>query len=152
MTPWSRPDPEFILNRLQDEMSRMVERVWHGGLSTRPFDGQEWAPAVDIYEHPDRYVAYFEVPGVNGNEIEISHAAGSITIRGKKEPVTETGEHVRALRTERRFGAFLRAIDLPPDVDAGRLSARCTGGVLEITLPKSEAARPKTVKVTVTEG
>lgn len=151
MAMWPRPDPDFILNRLQDEMARMVERVWHGGVSTRPFDGQEWAPAVDMVEHPDRYVIYFEVPGVHGNEIEVTHAGGAITVRGKKEPPAELSETVRGMKAERRYGSFMRSVELPADADANRMSARCTSGVLELTVPKSESARPKTVKVTVAE-
>jgi len=149
MSPWPMQDPEFFINRLQDEMGRLVERVWHGGVSTRPFDGQEWAPAIDMYEHPERYVLYVEVPGVHPNEIDVSHAGSTLTLRGRKEPTTETSEHVRPVRTERRFGSFCRTLDLPADVEASRLSARCTSGVLEISLPKTESSRPRSVRIDV---
>ncbi len=149
MLRWPMQDPEFFLNRLQDEMGRMVERVWHGGVSTRPFDGQEWAPPVDVFEHPDRYVFFLEIPGVNANEIDVSHAGGTLTVRGRKEAATETGEGIRPVRSERRFGVFMRNLDLPAGVDAERMSARCNSGVLEITIPKSESSRPRSVKINV---
>ncbi|MEK6676941.1 MAG: Hsp20/alpha crystallin family protein [Planctomycetota bacterium] len=149
MAPWPIPDPQFFINRLQDEMNRVVERVWHGGISTRPFDGQEWGPAFDLYEYPDRFVLFVEVPGVHPNEIDVSHAANSVTIRGRKEPTTEINEQTRAVHAERRFGAFCRTVDLPAEVDSARVSAKFHGGVLEVTLPKPEANRPKSVKIEI---
>ena len=75
-------DPQQIFGTLQDEMNRVFERVWHGGISTRPFDGQPWAPAIDLYEHDDRYVLYVEVPGVEGSTVDVSCVGNTLTLRG----------------------------------------------------------------------
>lgn len=77
-------DPQLSLGALQDEMNRMFDRVWHGGVSTRPFDGQPWAPAIDLYEHEDRYTVYAELPGVPVESVEVSYLANSLTLRGEK--------------------------------------------------------------------
>jgi HSP20 family protein len=149
MFPWPPQDPESLLSRLQDEMQRVVERLWHTGVSTRPFDGQSWAPLIDVYELADGYRLYVEAPGVKPNEIEVSQVAGSLTIRGRKEPPLTPGNETRLVRAERRYGDFSRTVELPGDVDAKRISARFADGILEITVPKSEAAKPKSVKIQV---
>ncbi|HNQ22245.1 MAG TPA: Hsp20/alpha crystallin family protein [Phycisphaerae bacterium] len=139
------------LSGLQDEMSRLIERVWHSGVSTGPLDGQEWAPPVDMYESPDRYTLYAELPGVEPSAVEVSYLARVLTIRGEKVPPPPGTEAGRTVRHERRFGTFCRSVDLPADVDADRLSATFHAGVLEVTLPKSQASVAKSVKVNVTE-
>ena len=144
-------DAQVSLGALQDEMNRLIERVWHAGVSTGPFDGQEWAPAVDLYEYNDRYTMYVEIPGVDATEVDVSHVGNTLTVKGeRKSPVADQSD-VRAVRSERRFGAFCRAVDLPGDIDADRMSARSHGGVLEITIPKTAASMPKAVKIEVSD-
>ncbi len=142
-------DPPFSLGNLQEEMSRLVERVWHAGLSTGPFDGQKWAPLVDMYEHEDHYTLFVEVPGVDPAEVEVTHLGQTLTIRGEKHRPPSVGESDRPVRGERRFGSFCRSVELPGDIEAARLSAKYHGGVLEINIPKSESSKPKTVKIRV---
>ncbi|MGB2987264.1 MAG: Hsp20/alpha crystallin family protein [Phycisphaerae bacterium] len=139
------------LSNLQDEMNRLFERIWHAGLSTRPFDGQKWAPVVDLHEHPDHYTLYAEVPGVDGSSIELSYLDPALTIRGEKTRPAGVSEEDRPLRGERRFGTFCRMVELPAGINADNLSAKCQAGVLEITIPKSESSRPKAIKVEVVE-
>ncbi|MFQ5494800.1 MAG: Hsp20/alpha crystallin family protein, partial [Phycisphaerae bacterium] len=143
--PWQ--DKDFSLGNLQEEMNRMFDRVWHSGVRAGPFDGQQWAPPVDLYEHDDRYVLYIEIPGVDGNEVEVTHVGSALTIKGEKVRPDGAGEGDRPLRGERCFGTFCRTIELPGDIQVDKLSAKCHGGVLEITVPKSEASRPKAVKI-----
>jgi HSP20 family protein len=138
------------LGGLQDEMSRLLERVWHGGVQAGPFDGQSWAPMIDLYEYDHCYVIYVEVPGVSADRIDVSILGDSITIRGQKNPPAGIdGQAGNRIRDGRRYGAFSRSVELPPDIDADKLSACCQEGVLEITLPKSAGAKPRTVKVRV---
>ena len=144
-------DPQLSLGALQDEMNRMFERVWHGGVSMRPFDGQPWAPAIDLYEHEDRYVVHAELPGVTAECVDVSYLGNSLTIRGEKARPEGLGEATPPLRSERRFGAFCRTVELPGGIDADRASANCHSGVLEITIPKSAASRAKTIRVDVEE-
>lgn len=140
------------LRNIQDDMGRLMERVWHAGLVAGPFDGQEWAPQADLLERSDRFVLLFEVPGVDPEGIEVSHLAGALTIRGDKSPGYGPDEGARLVRGERRYGLFCRTLELPPGIDADKLSARCCNGVLEITLPKAAGQMPKAVKINVQDG
>ena len=74
----SRKDLPASLSDLQAEMNNLIERLWHTGLTTRPLDGQEWAPSVDVLEEPDRFVVKAEVPGPTPDLLKprISHTAG----------------------------------------------------------------------------
>ena len=142
-------DMQFSFSNLQDEMNRLMERLWHAGISTKPFDGQQWAPVIDLYEHADHYTLFAEVPGVDADQIEVTHVGAALTIRGEKSTPVETGKENRPLRSERRFGTFSRTVELPADIDVERLSAKCLAGVLRITIPKSEASLAKSVKIEV---
>ena len=144
-------DMQFSLGSLQDEMNHLLERIWHAGVSTGPFDGQQWAPVIDLYEHGDFYTLYAEVPGVDPGSVDVSYVGRALTIRGEKAKPAGAGAGGSSLRRERRFGTFCRTVELPADIEADKLSARCQGGVLEITIPKSEASRPKSVKIQVEE-
>ena len=145
-------DTQLSLSNLQDEMNRLFERIWHAGVSTRPFDGQKWAPVVDLYEYDNRYVLHAEIPGVDGTAVELSYLDNALTIRGEKTKPAAAEEADRSLRSERRFGVFCRTVELPPGIDADKLSAQCSAGVLEVTIPKSEASRPKAINIDVQEG
>jgi len=148
---FNRPVQEVqaALGNLQQEMNRMFDRVWHGGVSTRPFDGQEWAPALDLRELDDQFIVYIEIPGVDAGAVDVSHLGQVLTIRGEKKPPTPAGGEAGELRGERRFGSFCRTIELPTGIDGEKISARCRDGVLEITVPKSESSKPKCVRVQV---
>jgi HSP20 family protein len=152
MFPWPPPDPQSLFNKLQEEMRGAVDRVWHAGVSTRPFDGQEWAPPVDVFELTDHYRIFVEIAGVNPNELDVNYLGNTVTIRGRKDAPLEIGEQVQGLRTERRFGSFCRTIELPSGVDVSRTQAKCHSGILDLTIPKTESSRPKSVKIQVSEG
>jgi HSP20 family protein len=144
-------DTEFSLGNLQEELNRLVERIWHSGVSTGPFDGQEWAPVVDLVEFADHYLLYAEIPGVDGSTVELSYIGHELTIRGEKTKPACADEADRSLRRERRFGNFCRTVTLPAGIDADKLSASCRAGVLDITIPKSESSRPKAIKIDVAD-
>ncbi len=141
-------DPQMSLGALQDEMNRLFERVWHGGVSTRPFDGQAWAPPIDLFEFDDRYVLFAEIPGVAPESVELSCLGNCLTIRGEKRRPPDIKQET-SRQSERRFGAFCRTVDLPCEVEADRAGAKFVNGVLEVTVPKSAASRPRTIRVEV---
>lgn len=140
-------DTQLSLGALQDEMSRLIERVWHAGVSTGPFDGQQWAPVVDMFEYADHYTVLVEVPGVDADAVDVAFVGNALTIRGNKSKPDEDAKAARTIRAERRFGTFSRVIELPGDIEADLMSAKCHAGVLEITVPKPESAKPKSVKI-----
>lgn len=145
-------DTQLSLSSLQDEANRLFERFWHAGVSTGPFDGQKWAPVVDLYECAEHYTLYVEIPGVDGDAVELSYLDHELTIRGEKPKPAGADEARSPLRQERRFGTFCRAVELPRGIDADKMSAACRAGVLEITIPKSASSRPKAIKIDASDG
>ena len=140
-------DAQAVMGVLQDEMNRLFNRVWHGGISTGPFDGQAWAPNVDVYEFADRYLVLAEVPGVEVGSIELTYQDRALTIRGERPRPAGVVEDTPSILRERRYGSFSRTIELPAGVNAEGISARCPSGVLEVTLPKTESTRGRTIHV-----
>jgi HSP20 family protein len=76
-------DPGLSLSNLQHEINHLIERVWREGLPSVPFLGQ-WSPAIDLYEYPDRYVLYAEVPGLEGSDVDLSYLDNVLTVRGER--------------------------------------------------------------------
>lgn len=143
LTPW-RPFRE--LSTLRDEMDKMWNRFF-SGLPSMEFRG-EWAPSLDISETKDNLVVKAEVPGMDPKDINISLANGLLTIKGeKRQEKEEKDENYHVM--ERSYGSFSRSIQLPREVKSDRIEASYKNGVLRITLPKSEEARRKEIKIKV---
>jgi HSP20 family protein len=148
---WQRPELGFgawrspfeELSRLRDE----IDRLWGAPLAdfTRSFG--EWAPAIDVYEERDNLVVRAEVPGMKKEEIDVSLHGDTLTISGERK--VEKKEEGETHRTERFVGRFSRSITLPTTVDGNQVKAHYQDGVLNITLPKSERAKPKQIEVNV---
>ena len=105
-----------------------------------------WAPPVDIFETQDQLVLRAEVPGVQKEDMDVRIEDGVLTLRGERKQVTEVKEEC-ALRMERVYGAFTRSFSLPTTVDAAKVAAVYKDGVLEVTVPKAESAKPKRVEI-----
>lgn len=106
----------------------------------------EWAPAVDIEEHADKYVLHADVPGVDPSAIEITLENGMLTLAGSREKPVESA-NAESRRVERLSGRFLRRFTLPESVDAEAVKASGKHGVLEIVIPKREAAKARKITV-----
>jgi HSP20 family protein len=142
LTPW-RPFRE--LTTLRDEMERMWERFFKESME--PFRG-EWAPSLDVSETKNNIVVKAEVPGMDAKDIDISLAGNLLTIKGeKKQEKEEKDENYH--RVERSYGAFTRVVRLPQEVQSNKIKADYKNGVLKITLPKSEEAKRKEIKIKV---
>jgi HSP20 family protein len=144
-----RREGQLSLSDLQEQMNMLLSRVWHGGVSTGPFDGQDWAPPLDVHEAADRYVVKAELPGLRVENIDVSYDGHTLTIAGEKV-VEPADEAVRStLCRERRFGSFRRSVDLPGGVESSGVTAICRNGILEVTLPKDETCRATTIRIDV---
>ena len=108
-----------------------------------------WLPPVDIFEDPDAIRLVAEVPGVNPEDVRISVEGNLLTIQGTKEQMAEEKAE-KVHRYERTYGAFERAFTLSASIDPNKIKATCNLGVLTITLPKAETAKPHLIKVEVT--
>jgi HSP20 family protein len=109
---------------------------------------QTWAPAVDIFERGDDLVLRAELPAVKKEDLDLKIEKNILTLHGEKrrdESVNEENYH----RVERHYGTFTRSFSLPSSVDTSRIEAHFRDGVLEVVLPKAEAAKPKQIEVKV---
>jgi HSP20 family protein len=144
LTPW-RPFKE--LPALREEMEKLWGRFFGERSLAEPF-GKGWAPSLDVSETKDNIVVKAEVPGMDGKDIDISLSGGVLTLKGeKKQEKEEKDENYHF--TERSYGAFSRSIRLPQEVQTDKVKASYTNGVVTITLPKSEEAKAKEVKIKV---
>jgi len=138
---------QISLNDVQEEINRLLDRVWHGGVATGPLDGQEWAPLIDVLAESDRFVIHAEVPGLETNDVEVSLSENILTLKGHKSFDRVEGEDRSYLRRERPSGSFFRSITLPAKVESDAVTAVCRQGVLEIVLPKSSEAVARSIEV-----
>jgi len=137
---------------IEKERSEM-DRFWDTFLFGVPQKGDlweeaEWLPAVDVAETKNEIVVNVEAPGMDSKEFDISLSKGTLMIKGEKREEKVEGEENYHL-TERRYGAFTRSILLPQEVEGDKISASYKNGVLKITLPKTEEAKRKEIKVKV---
>jgi HSP20 family protein len=140
----TRYQPWSLHREVLNEFNRLFERAGANDESTSAT--AEWAPAVDIEEHADKYVLRADVPGVEPTAIEITLENGVLTLSGSREETVEQ-KGVESRRIERLAGRFLRRFTLPESVDAEAVKAGNKHGVLEIVIPKREAAKPRKISV-----
>jgi HSP20 family protein len=128
---------------LRDEIDRLFEAPL---ARTSEFLG--WIPAFDVYEEKDNFVVKAELSGMKKEDINVSLHDGSLIISGERQAEIP-GEGTEVYRAERYFGKFQRAVTLPAMVAADKVKAQYKDGILTITLPKSEEAKPKQIEVNV---
>lgn len=108
-----------------------------------------WQPLVDVFEEPDAIRLVAEVPGVRPEDVKISVEGNLLTIKGNKEQVAEE-QAERVHRYERSYGAFERSFTLSTSIDPHKIKATYDLGVLTVTLPKAETAKPHLIRVELT--
>jgi HSP20 family protein len=143
----SRWNPFERLSSLRDEVNRLFE----GASSTSAPDTglfTEWAPALDVLQDRDNVYVKVELPGLKKDEIDISVQEGILSVSGERKQESEATEG-GSFRSERFFGRFHRSVALPASVDNARVTASYKDGILAVTLPKAEEAKPKQIEVTV---
>ena len=131
---------------LRDELNGLFEAPFsNAARQAQLFNG--WTPAMDLYQTADDLVAMVELPGMRKEDIEISLHDGMLTIGGERKEENAEGE--QAARSERFVGKFRRSISLPTRVDSNKVNATYRDGILTVTLPKAEEAKPKQIQVNV---
>jgi HSP20 family protein len=124
-----------------------VDRVFDRFFGANQMMGP-WAPAVDVRETKDAIEVVAELPGMRSEDVEVNVENNVLTIAGeKKQEVTEGNPESEYHLTERRCGRFERSFTLPRSVDAEKIGARFDAGLLTVTLPKAEAAKPRRVEI-----
>jgi len=106
----------------------------------------EWLPALDIHESDGEYVVTVELAGARKEDVTVECHEGILTIRGEKKSEREEEKEERRF-VERRYGMFSRSFSLPSAADSEKIDAKFKNGVLTLTIPKSETAKPRTVAI-----
>ncbi len=109
--------------------------------------GREFAPATDIYETESGVTLQVDLPGHDPKSIEVKVEKGVLTLRSERKADPAAKDSAR--RLERGFGVFTRSFKLPDTVDANNVDARYEHGVLTLTLPRKEEAKPRVIEVKV---
>jgi HSP20 family protein len=140
-----RWDPVRDLDSLQGDMNRLFDRFFDGrganGGSVR-----RWIPAMDLVETNDALVLRADLPGMKEDDVEIEIKDGVLTVSGeRKSESEEKGEGFH--RVERAFGRFSRSLSLPDGVDADKIAAQFSDGVLEVKVPKPAETQPTKVAI-----
>ncbi len=132
-------DPLANLRLFEDAFTRFM---------SEPNSNRPWSPAVDIYETEDELVFKADLPEVNQKDIDVRVEDQTLTIAGERKfekEESKKGFH----RIERSYGNFVRSFAVPNTFDTDKIGAQFHNGVLTVTLPKKEAAKPRQVKVEV---
>jgi HSP20 family protein len=107
-----------------------------------------WVPSCDIYETENEIVVKAELPGAKKEDVKVNIENNLLTISGERKFIEETRKE-NYVRVEREYGQFLRSFTLPITIDATKVLADFKDGLLTITLPKREEAKPKQIEITV---
>jgi HSP20 family protein len=133
------------LNRLFNELlPRSVERTFRGEDAA----ARVWTPVVDIFETDKTMVFEVELAGVDPNDVEVRVENNTLYLKGERKVEKEAKEQ-KYHHVERSFGSFARSFTLPHSVDGDQVAAEYHDGILTLTLPKKEQAKPKTIKISV---
>jgi len=120
-------------------------------LFSEPPTARPWAPPFDILETENELVLKADLPDVDMKDVSIEIEQGTLTVKGERKFQRLDGKSAGYHRIERSYGEFMRCFALPDTVDTERVKADYKAGVLTVTLPKKEAAKPRTIKIEVTE-
>ena len=137
--------PLARLSAFQHEVDRLFDLPSFGRESNRTLG---WTPALDLHQDKDSLFVHVELPGMKKEDVTLSLHEGVLTLSGERRHEKAHDEKT-TLRNERFFGRFERSVTLPTPVDAARVSAAYENGILTVTLPKAEAAKPRQIEINV---
>lgn len=140
--------PARNLFQFHNEMGQMFNDLFASPNEPTDETVNLWSPSVDIAETDNGFEVRAELPGVKQEDVNVSVRDNVLTLRGeKRQEETDEGKNYR--RVERHYGTFQRAFTLPPNVDAEAITAAYRDGVLTLTVPKAEEAKPKEIPIEV---
>ncbi|MEJ2600912.1 MAG: Hsp20/alpha crystallin family protein [Anaerolineales bacterium] len=137
-------DPFRELWNMRRMMNRFVDEAFDRQVTG--WAPEEWGLALDVSEKEDQFVVKASIPGINPDDLDITFNNDVLTIKGEVQSEEES-ENERYHLRERRYGHFSRSITLPTKVKADKISANYDAGVLTLTLPKAEEAKPKRIAI-----
>ncbi len=149
MSMLTRWDPRKEMEELQNRLTK-----WFNGEALPAPGGKEamtvaeWSPTVDISEDAQEWVVKADLPAVKKEDVKVTVEGGVLAISGERKFEKEEKDK-KFHRIERSYGSFLRSFTLPDGADSAKVTAEFKDGVLQVRLPKTEKAQPKTVDVKV---
>ena len=144
MTRVTRNNPLDDLRRME---ARLFEPFFRFPFFSEEMRASAWNPAVDVVEEQEKILVKVEVPGVDEKDLKVTFEDGLLTVTGERQ--FERRDDRSYHRIERAYGTFTRTFTLPRSVDASQIAADYRNGVLEISIPKKEEARPKQISINV---
>lgn len=132
-------DPWRELERMRSELDDMFTGGRRVGVR-RSF------PLVNVYDQKDNVVVNAELPGMRKEDVNITFTDGALTLSGKRGPVVD-GDEAVLIRTERATGEFEKSFQIPYKIDQEKITAGFSNGMLTVTLPKSEEAKPRAIQI-----
>ncbi|HWX19104.1 MAG TPA: Hsp20/alpha crystallin family protein [Candidatus Binatia bacterium] len=151
LTRWQQPNLTWQgFGRLTD-LREEIDRLFEAPLAELARTSQllsGWTPALELYEDKDNIYMRAELPGMKKEDIQLSLHDGSLSISGERKH-EEKFKDAEVYRAERFFGRFQRTVSLPTSVAVDKVKAQYKDGVLSVTLPKAEEAKPKHIDVNV---
>jgi HSP20 family protein len=144
LTPWRAWD----VDKMRSEMDRLWDSFFDAGPRGKGGRTPEWLPSLDVTETKNDIVVKAEMAGIDPKDIDISLTNDLLTIRGEKKQEKEEKDENYHL-VERSYGSFSRSIRLPREVQSDKINASYKNGILKVTLPKSEEAKKKEIKIKV---
>lgn len=135
------------LSTLRDELDRLFgEPLTVFARASQQLN--DWAPALDVHQDKDNLVVRVEVPGMKKEDIDVTVHDGVLSLSGERKSENKLAD-AEVYRSERYFGRFQRTITLPAPVALDKIQAQYKDGLLTVTLPKAEEAKPKQIDIKV---
>jgi len=146
-----RWEPFRDLLTSQREFDRLFKEAFSPMAGETEVSTRSWAPPVDIYETEDAIVLKAELPGIDAKDVEVRVEDNTLYLKGERKYEKEVKEQ-NYHRVERSYGSFARSFSLPNSIDAEKVKAEYKDGLLTLTMPKREEAKPKTIKIDVAKS
>ncbi|MCA2004744.1 MAG: Hsp20/alpha crystallin family protein [Ignavibacterium sp.] len=147
-------NPVRDLLNFEREFNRMFNALESRfGISRAPeideeYENAVWMPLTDIYEDNDKYTLKVDLPGIKKDDVKINYANGKLSISGERVQESETKD-AKWHRIEKSYGKYYRSFTLPEQIQEDKISAEFKDGLLTITIPKAEEAKPKEIEIKV---
>lgn len=131
------------LSRMRRQMDRLMDAFWDKPAFSL---GASVFPAINLTEDENNFYVRAELPGIQAGDMDITAAGKNVTISGERKLAAEDAS-AKYHRREREGGRFSRALTMPKDIDADRIEARMSNGILTLRLPKAESAKPRRIAI-----
>jgi len=147
-TALTRRYPVATFTNRRDPLFELVERVLDRDTSAanEAVESASWVPPVDLLETDAAFIFTAELPGLTKKDLDISLDDNLLTVSGERT-FTKAGENDNYHRVERAYGTFRRAFSLPTGVDATKVAAKFKDGLLTLSVPKNESAKPRKIAI-----